>query len=201
MNIQNIKELETVEGWVEFVAIIQECKEIKGRVKSNLSKSPGEAYNVQKLSVSDITGQIGIWAIINQTFQFLPGQQVKVNGMVKEYQGKRYLDFCRMTLMQEVQSTPQNSPQMPQNPPQGTNAYQDAQQAINQPKDDYQVIRSYAVNAAILLASRDKILMTEIYNKSDEIINYIIHKRHPHEVAGVGSNPTNKPIEDENWPE
>lgn len=116
MNIAQIKQLQTVDGWIDCGAQIKEVKEIKQRTKSNLSKTPGQAYNVQKLVVQDETDTIGLWAYANQ--QFLPGQVITIHGMVKEYQNKRYLDYCDI---KTDQNTHQNTQQAPSQPTQATN--------------------------------------------------------------------------------
>ena len=90
MNIAQLKQLQTVDGWVDFAGQIKEVKEIKKRTKSNLSKTPGQPYNVQKLIVQDETDIISLWAYANQ--QFLQGQIVTIRGMLKEFQNVRYLD-------------------------------------------------------------------------------------------------------------
>lgn len=192
MNIQNIKELKTTDGWVDLVATILECNEIKAKIKSDRSKSPGEQYNIQKLKVKDNTGTIGIFAIINKTFQFLPGQQVKVHGIVKEYQNNKYLHYCELTLMQG----PQNVPQDGQQAAGPTNEPQNAPETANQ-LQTYDATRNDALALAVGLAARGVIEKTEIYTQADDFINYIVHKKHPQEIAGVKTNP---PIEDENWP-
>jgi hypothetical protein len=126
MNIAQIKQLQAVDGWVDFPAQIKEIKEIRQRTKSNLSKTPGQPYNVQKLFVQDETDTIGLWAYANQTF--MVGQIVNIHGMVKEFQGNRYLDFCE--LKQNGQNTAQNIPQAPQNAPQPTKAGNDRNTSI-----------------------------------------------------------------------
>lgn len=119
MNITQIKQLQAVDGWIDCNAQIKEVKDIKQRTKSNLSKTPGQKYNVQKLVIQDDTDIISLWAYANQ--QFLPGQIVSIHGMVKEYQNKRYLDYC--DIKTDI-NTQQSSPSTPQNRPQSTNAPQ-----------------------------------------------------------------------------
>lgn len=119
MNIAQIKQLTTLDGWIDCSAQIKEVKEIKQRTKSNLSKTPGQAYNIQKLVVQDDTDTIGLWAYANQ--QFMPGQIVSVHGMVKEYQNKRYLDYCDIKTDTNTYQAPQNPQQAPSQPAQSTN--------------------------------------------------------------------------------
>lgn len=198
MNIQNIKETVPIDSRVEFVATILECKEIKTKTKSEMSQSPGEQYNIQKLKVKDATGQISVWAFVNKTFQFLPGQQVKISGIVKEHMNQKYLHYCQLTLMQGPQNAPQNSSQTPQTTPQSTNAYQNAQQAVNQlQQGDILRVRTLAMEMSVSLICSGKIEYSYLFDQADDFINYIIHKRHPQEVAGVNSNPT---MDEEHWP-
>lgn len=119
MNITQIKQLQTVDGWIDCNAQIKEVKEIKQRTKSNLSKTPGQKYNVQKLVIQDDTDIIGLWAYANQ--QFMSGQIVSIHGMVKEYQNKRYLDYC--DIKTDI-NTQQNNQQTPSHPAQATNVPQ-----------------------------------------------------------------------------
>lgn len=138
MNITQIKQLQTVDGWIDCNAQIKEVKEIKQRTKSNLSKTPGQKYNVQKLVIQDDTDIISLWAYANQ--QFMPGQIVSVHGMVKEYQNKRYLDYCDI---KTDTNTPQNPQQAPSPPTQATNYQPPAPQGMSQ-----QDAASFAINAA-----------------------------------------------------
>jgi hypothetical protein len=119
MNIIQIKQLQTVDGWIDCNAQIKEVKEIKQRTKSNLSKTPGQKYNVQKLIIQDDTDTIGLWAYANQ--QFTQGQIVSIHGMVKEYQNKRYLDYCDI---KTDTNTHQDNQQASQNRSQSTKAPQ-----------------------------------------------------------------------------
>lgn len=122
MNISEIKQLPNVDGWIDCNAQIKEVKEIKQRTKSNLSKTPGQKYNVQKLIIQDNTDIISLWAYATQ--QFVPDQNIEVHGMVKEYQGKRYLDYCDIKTNTNTYQAPQNSPQAPPQPAQPTNSPQ-----------------------------------------------------------------------------
>jgi len=146
MNIAQIKQLQAVDGWIDCGAQIIEVKEIKRRTKSTLSKTPGQPYNVQKLLVKDETDTIGLWAYANQ--RFMPGQIIKIHGMVKEYQNIRYLDYCDIKV--EL-NAPQNSPQMPQNAPQSTNYQQPTpQQGKREP--DWDAIAQGKVRCNVLCA-------------------------------------------------
>jgi len=115
--IAQIKQ-QPIDSWVDFGCQIKEVKEIKQRTKSNLSKTPGQQYNVQKLIVQDDTDAISIWAYATQ--QFLPNQIITVHGMLKEYKDARYLDYC--DVKPAGQNTPQDTPPASQNAPQSTKA-------------------------------------------------------------------------------
>ena len=142
MNITQIKQLQTVDGWIDCNAQIKEVKEIKQRTKSNLSKTPGQKYNVQKLVIQDDTDIISLWAYANQ--QFMPGQIVSVHGMVKEYQNKRYLDYCDI---KTDTNTQQNNQQAPSQPAQATNYQPPAPQ-----EPDWDAIAEGKVRCNVLCA-------------------------------------------------
>lgn len=142
MNIAQIKQLQTTDGWIDCSGQIKEIKEIKQRTKSNLSKTPGQKYNVQKLVVQDDTDTISLWAYANQ--QFMSGQIVSIHGMVKEYQGKRYLDYCDI---KTDPNTSQNTQQTPPQPAQATNYQPPAPQGKKEPDWDAKDLRMARMNA------------------------------------------------------
>lgn len=127
MTISEIKQLSAVDGWVDCAGQITKVGEIKQRTKSQMSKSPGQQYNVQKLEIADQSDTIGIWAYANQ--QFLPSQYVSVHGMLKEFNNIRYIDFANVKQEQATTSIPQSAPPTHQQGP---------QQAAQPPKDNYQ---------------------------------------------------------------
>lgn len=123
MNISEIKQLQA-EGWVDFAGQIIEIKETKQRTKSNLSKSPGQVYNVTKLKIKDMTDTIGAWAY-TQTQPFVIRQLVTGRGMLKIHQtGARYLDYATLQTDGMGQAAPPQPPQAPQQAVQGTKAPQ-----------------------------------------------------------------------------
>lgn len=111
MNISEIKQLATTDGWVDFSGTIIKVGEIKTRTKSQMSKNAGQQYNVQKITIQDNTDNIGVWAYADK--QYLPTQSATGNGMLKEYEGKRYIDYATVKISPQ-QPAPQNIPPQPQ---------------------------------------------------------------------------------------
>lgn len=115
MNIQQIKNLTTVDGWVDFENCqIIEVKESKPRTKKNRMMT--------KVKLSDTTDIISAW-LYTDTQQITLNQVISGNGMLKEYQRIRYLDYASIG-SQQSQQAPQQAPQAAQqaarrpNPPQ-----------------------------------------------------------------------------------
>jgi len=107
MTIAEIKQLQAVDGWIDFSGQITKVGELKTRTKAN--------KNMQKLKIRDNTDEIGVWVYATQ--QFLPSQTISANGMLKEYQGIRYIDYAKLT-------DGQNAPQAPQQPAPASNTPQ-----------------------------------------------------------------------------
>ena len=194
MNIAQIKQLQTVDGWIDCNAQIKEVKDIKQRTKSNLSKTPGQKYNVQKLVIQDDTDTISLWAYANQ--QFMPGQIVSIHGIVKEYQNKRYLDYC--DIKTDI-NTQQNTQQAPSQPAQPTNYQPPAPpppQGMSQ-----QDAASFAINAAARIfgeapkempANEAANLLIQI---AEPIKNWILGKQEQYQAnpGWVGDDPEPTP--------
>lgn len=109
MQISQVKQLSAVDGWIDFNGQIKECKEIRQRTKSNLSKTPGQQYNVQKLIIIDNTGSISGWAYADK--QFIPGMRVSVHGQLKEHMGTKYFDYADVKPLQNGQNNAQQAAQ------------------------------------------------------------------------------------------
>lgn len=111
MTIAELKQLQAVDGWIDFTATITKLGDIKQRTKSAMSKSPGEIYYVKKLNVADATDRIGVWAYWTQGVQFPIGQPMSVHGMLKEFTNEkrittRYIDYADVKI---AENTPQSS--------------------------------------------------------------------------------------------
>jgi hypothetical protein len=104
------------DAWVEFSGQVTEIKESKMRIKSSLSKNPGQQYQATKVKLADQTATATAWLL------FIPqiGMTYSLRGMVKEFQRTKYLDYCNFTQQQATQNAPQRS----QNAPQATNSCQ-----------------------------------------------------------------------------
>uniref|UniRef100_A0A6M3LEU4 Uncharacterized protein n=1 Tax=viral metagenome TaxID=1070528 RepID=A0A6M3LEU4_9ZZZZ len=166
MLIAQIKQLTQTDGWVDFTGRISEVGEIKTRTKSDLSKTPGQQYNVQKLKIQDNGDEIGVWAYALQ--QFLPGQSVVVKGMLKEYSNHRYIDYATVTLIgQQVQ---QQQPQ--QSPPQ--QSQRPRAQSQNNGEPDMIKVRSMAVAYTKDLVCSGHIEMHQMRQHSETFTGFIL---------------------------
>lgn len=169
MNIAKIKQLQATDGWVEFTGTIIKVGSVKSRTKSQQSKSPGQQYNVQKITIQDNSDNIGVWAYADK--QYLPTQSVTAKGMLKEYEGKRYIDYAKVDYA-KVQISPQQP--APQNIP------QQPQQAIQQPKvpevdwdaKDLRNARMNALNNATQLVC----LMAEMSKNGEDLNDLTIRQ-------------------------
>lgn len=106
MNIAEIKQLQAVDGWVDVAGQIIEIKELKQRTQKNRL--------MQKVKIKDEYDEIGAW-IYADNQQCTLNQIIVANGMLKEYEGHRYIDYATV---KNIQKTPQSSHQTPQNRPQ-----------------------------------------------------------------------------------
>ena len=157
MTISELKQLSATDGWVDFSGQIIKVGEIKQRTKSEMSKTPGERYNVQKLSIADKTDNISVWAYA--TIQFLPNQNVKVRGMLKEYEGVRYIDYAKVeigasTAQPPAQNAPQGVPQPRQSPQaaKGVSQYPKDEMSKREWNDkEMREKRGYAIRDAVLV--------------------------------------------------
>lgn len=153
MTIAELKQLQAVDGWIDFSGQITKVGELKARTKAN--------KNMQKLKIRDETDEIGVWVYATQ--QFLPGQTISANGMLKEYQNVRYIDYAK--LKDGQQTSPQNQQQAPQQAaPVSTTSYQ----APPQPQVDYKakerlsIERQAAFKAACEFAGRQGLSNVEL---------------------------------------
>lgn len=131
MNIAQIKQLQAVDGWVDFTAQVIEVKELKVRTKKNRM--------MQKVKLKDETDEIGAWLYADLQ-QVAPNQYITANGMLKEYKDIRYIDYATV-------KTAQPGPQ---------NAQQGASQSTGQPNGkeevDWDAIAEGKVRHGILCA-------------------------------------------------
>jgi len=191
MKISELKQLQSTDGWVEFSGQIIKVGEIRQRTKSDMSKTPGEIYNVQKLSVADNTDNISVWAYA--TSQFLPNQNITIRGMLKEYEGVRYVDYAKVGIAQQAANVPQQAQPPAQNAPQ---APQQSRQGVQKPKEvsqdvweakDLRMARMNALNRAVelLIAEKAPFGNCSLLDTADLLVNYI----YKHKDKGGQPNP------------
>lgn len=162
MQISEIKQLATVDGWVDFMAEVTEVKETKSRTKKNKLMA--------KVRLKDETDEIGAWLYVDGQ-QFWPGQVVVANGMLKEYKDVRYLDYAT------VKSVKEGTPQAPQKPAGKPNSKQDVWDA----KDKRMARMSGLKDAAMVLcaiaeANKDfaaYLTREKVTEMSEYFVNYI----------------------------
>ena len=102
MTIGELKQLQAVDGWVDFAGQIIEVKEIKTRTLKNRMMT--------KVRIKDKTDEIGAWLYSDQQ-QFTLNQIVQGRGMLKEYQDVRYLDYATVKNSQEASQDAGQPPQ------------------------------------------------------------------------------------------
>lgn len=107
MNISQIKQIGIVDSWIDFAGQITEIKELKTRTQKNRL--------MQKVKIKDETDEIGAWIYADNNQGCTLNQLIVANGMLKSYEGHRYIDYATL---KNGQNTPQSSPQTPQNAPQ-----------------------------------------------------------------------------------
>ncbi len=129
-----------IDEWVEFSGRIIKIGEMKNRVKSAQSKQAGQQYTSIALTIQDMSGQIKVWAYADK--QFLPAQELNIEGMLKEYNNVKYIDYATAVLCGQ-QLPPASEPYVAsentqQAAPQPAQAPQNAPQATNPPPVDYE---------------------------------------------------------------
>jgi len=118
-------------------------------------------------------------------------QAFRIYSFDGNHQGTPYVGYSGFWV-----DNPQRHESSPQQPPQAS------QQAAQRPSTPQNVpehtARKEALGMAINLAIAGKIEISEIYVKTHEFEDYILHNRQPYEKAGVNSNPTT--MDNEPWP-
>ncbi len=116
-----------VDTWVNFSGHIVKVGEVKTRTKSAQSKQAGQQYNSQEIFIQDMSGQIKVWAYADK--QFLPAQEMNIEGLLKEYNGTQYVDYAtavlcgtQLTPAPEPYDASQNTQQAPQQAAQPTDS-------------------------------------------------------------------------------
>lgn len=90
MNMTQLNQLAAVDGWVNFEDFtIKEIKEQKTRTQANRL--------MVKVKASDGSNAMGMWLYADK--RFAPGQQIKGRGMLREYQGVRYVDYAKAEII------------------------------------------------------------------------------------------------------
>lgn len=108
MDISQIKELGAIDGWVDFAGQIIEIKESKQRTKKNRLMT--------KAKIADQTNNIGAWIYTDRT-PIVLNQMIQANGMLREFQGIRYIDYATINSGQQAaQQAPQPLRQAAQQP-------------------------------------------------------------------------------------
>jgi hypothetical protein len=134
MNLQQLMTTGIVDEWTPKIPCqITEIKETKNRTQAN--------RQMTKCRIADVSMKdIGCWIYTDETAIQL-NMSLIISGMLKEYQGKRYLDYCKIerVLPSKYTGTLPNASQTPQNAPQSTNAqnttqttYEDTEKAKNE---------------------------------------------------------------------
>ena len=109
MNIAEIKQIGMIDSWIDFSGQIDEIKETKTRTKKNRLMT--------KVKIKDESGEIiGAWLYADK-LQYVPNQIITANGMLKEYEDHKYIDYATV---KDSQNTSQDSPKASQNTPQST---------------------------------------------------------------------------------
>ncbi len=133
MTIAELKQLQAVDDWVDFSAQVIELKETKVRTKKNRLMT--------KVRLKDETDEIGAWLYADLQ-QIILNQFITANGMLKEYQDTRYIDYATVKATQAA----------PQNAQQGVS--QSAGQAKGKEKVDWDAIAQGKVRCNVLCAMR-----------------------------------------------
>lgn len=185
MNIQQIKQLPAVDGWVDFNGQITKVGELKQRIKSQMSKTPGKQYNVIKLQIADNSDQIGVWAYADQ--RFLPNEKVTVRGVLKEFSNIRYIDYANVkssqatgtSILPQAQEAIQQAAQRP-------NGKQEVSQDVWEGKD-LRMARMNALNRAVelWLAGKTPFGDCSLLDTADLLVHYIYNGQ---KTTGLSTN-------------
>lgn len=183
MNIAQLKQLQAVDGWVDFSGQITEVKEMKVRTKKNRMMT--------KVKLKDETDEIGAW-IYSDLQQITPNQLIIANGMLKEYEHRRYIDYATV---KTTQPAPQNTQQDTPQPTGQANGKKDVDWDAKELREK----RGYAIRDAVLvkttLASVSNNIATHlsessIFELAEKFVEYVYngidkatnsYQRNPHE--------------------
>ncbi|KPL25573.1 MAG: hypothetical protein AMJ75_00210 [Phycisphaerae bacterium SM1_79] len=202
MTIAEIKNC-PVGNWYEFTGTITKIGEIKQRIGSDQSNRPGQPYIVQKLTVTDNTSSIGMWAEVTQVF--VMSTRVKGSGLLSEYLGKAFMSYAKVEPAspmvgaaytappQALPTTPTTTlpgPESLRQPPTG---------AMNDMERDAKTTARCAIMTAKDLVVAGKIELESMYIVTDEIQRYLRTGNHPLMETKDGSiDPA--PVEDVDVP-
>lgn len=172
MNIAEIKQSGGIDGWIDFSGQITEIKETKTRTKKKRLMT--------KVKIKDESGEvIGVWLYTDKS-QCVPDQIITANGMLKEYEDHKYIDYATV---KDGQNTPQDSPQASQNAPQSTKPPQAQSTAPAWQALDREFVQKDVICA--LLASRKRPEPDEVKIWTD----YIMDGVHPDSKPQDNTNP------------
>lgn len=177
MNLLQIKQLQIVDGWVDFSAQIIEVKESKVRTQKNRLMT--------KVKLKDETDEISAWLYTDKQ-QFVPNQIITANGMLKEYQNIRYIDYATV---KSAQPAPQNAQQ---GTPQAT-GQANGKKEVDWDAKELREKRGYAIRDAVLvkttLASVSNNIATHLSENSifelvEKFVKYVYNG-----IEGKGGQP------------
>ena len=171
MNIAQIKQTGGIDSWIDFSGQIIAIKETKSRTKKNRLMT--------KVRIKDESDEIGVWLYTDKS-QCTLNQVITANGMLKEYEDRRYIDYATV---KSDQDTSQNTSQGSQPPAQATNPPQtDKAAPAWQPLDREHVEKDVI---CALLAARNRAKPEEVKKWAD----YIMSGIHPDGQPQAQNNP------------
>lgn len=172
MNIAEIKQQGEIDSWIDFTGQIIEIKETKSRTKKKRLMT--------KVKLKDESGEIiGVW-LYTENSQCVPNQIITANGMLKEYEDHKYIDYATVKV---GQNAPQPAPQSPQEPAQSTNPPQTQSNAPTWQVLDREHVEKDVICA--LLASRKRPEPEEV----KVWVDYIMDGIHPDSKPQDNNNP------------
>ena len=184
MNIAQIKQTGGIDSWIDFTGQIIEIKEIKVRTKRKRLMT--------KVKIKDESGEtIGAWLYTDKS-QCVPNQIITANGMLKEYEDNRYIDYATV---KAGQNTPQNQQQDTQQSAQPTNPPQRQSNAPTWQALDREFVQKDVICA--LIASRKRPDPEEIKMWTDYIMDGVHPDSKPQGQTNPGYVGDNPPRTDE----
>lgn len=173
MNIAEIKQIGGIDSWIDFSGQIAEIKETKSRTKKNRLMT--------KVRIKDESGEIiGVWLYTDKA-SVVPDQMITANGMLKEYEDRKYIDYATV---KAGQNTSQDTSQATQNASQSTKPPQTQSNAPAWKALDREMVEKDVICA--LLASRKRPDPNEVRIWTD----YIMDGVHPDSKPQDQTNPT-----------